>query len=279
MTTLNIPNTLTNGSTADASAVQQNFDTIETFVNTDLVNRDGSISMTGELLLPSAPTSTLAAATKGYVDTQVGSEESARITADSALDVRVGVLESGSSTAASDIAALQGTDIVVTLTGSVVGSGTITDLGDVTISTTVDNEIPIFADAAARDAAITAPVEGQFAFLSDHDWLTWYDGSAWVLNRPATTYSTAAVTLSLADAERTLTFDNASQVVVTVPTNASVNFPVGTRVVVHSIGAGGVTLSTTGLTIRGLKVTCQQFEAMYLEKFAADSWIVIGGTS
>lgn len=38
----------------------------------------------------------------------------------------------------------------------------------------------VFADAAARDAAVTAPVEGQFAFLKDDDALTFYDGSAWV---------------------------------------------------------------------------------------------------
>lgn len=38
----------------------------------------------------------------------------------------------------------------------------------------------VFADATARDAAITSPVEGQFAFRKDDDAFEVYDGSAWV---------------------------------------------------------------------------------------------------
>jgi hypothetical protein len=37
----------------------------------------------------------------------------------------------------------------------------------------------VFADAAARDAAITAPEEGQFAYLKDTNVTTYYTGSAW----------------------------------------------------------------------------------------------------
>jgi hypothetical protein len=39
--------------------------------------------------------------------------------------------------------------------------------------------ILVFADATARDAAITAPVEGQFAFLTSVNELFFYDGAAW----------------------------------------------------------------------------------------------------
>ena len=37
----------------------------------------------------------------------------------------------------------------------------------------------VFDDATARDAAITAPVEGQFAYLKDTNVTTYYTGSAW----------------------------------------------------------------------------------------------------
>ena len=40
--------------------------------------------------------------------------------------------------------------------------------------------ILVFADAAARDAAITSPQEGQFAFTNDNNSLWYYSGSAWV---------------------------------------------------------------------------------------------------
>jgi hypothetical protein len=39
--------------------------------------------------------------------------------------------------------------------------------------------ILVFATAAARDAAITSPQEGQYAFLKDSDTLVYYSGSAW----------------------------------------------------------------------------------------------------
>lgn len=38
----------------------------------------------------------------------------------------------------------------------------------------------VFADAAARDAAITSPQEGQFAYTKDTNGLWYYSGSAWV---------------------------------------------------------------------------------------------------
>ena len=44
----------------------------------------------------------------------------------------------------------------------------------------MDQAIPVFADATARDAAITSPTEGQHCFLSDTDALQFYTGSAWV---------------------------------------------------------------------------------------------------
>ena len=38
----------------------------------------------------------------------------------------------------------------------------------------------VFASAAARDAAVTAPAEGNFAFTKDTNGLWYYDGAAWV---------------------------------------------------------------------------------------------------
>lgn len=37
----------------------------------------------------------------------------------------------------------------------------------------------VFLDATARDSAITAPEEGQFAFLTSTDKVTLFDGSVW----------------------------------------------------------------------------------------------------
>lgn len=45
--------------------------------------------------------------------------------------------------------------------------------------------VNVFANAAARDAAITSPQEGQFAFLKDIDALVYYTGSAWAASASA----------------------------------------------------------------------------------------------
>jgi hypothetical protein len=44
----------------------------------------------------------------------------------------------------------------------------------------MDQAIPVFANEAAADAAITSPAEGQFRWLSDVDAFQVYSGSAWV---------------------------------------------------------------------------------------------------
>ena len=57
--------------------------------------------------------------------------------------------------------------------------------GDVLTAVEVDTylmqqSIMVFANATARDAAITSPAEGYHCFLSDTDALQYYTGSAWV---------------------------------------------------------------------------------------------------
>ena len=43
----------------------------------------------------------------------------------------------------------------------------------------MEQSISIFADATARDAQISSPVEGQFCYLADSNVLQFYSGAAW----------------------------------------------------------------------------------------------------
>ena len=43
----------------------------------------------------------------------------------------------------------------------------------------MEQMIMVFDDAAARDAAITSPSEGMFAFTKSDDQLRFFDGSTW----------------------------------------------------------------------------------------------------
>ena len=79
----------------------------------------------------------------------------------------------------------------------------------------------VFADAAARSAAVTSPQEGNYSFLKDTNSTEYYDGSSWVaagggggkvLQVVSTTYSTATTiaSTSLTDTGLTLSITPSS---------------------------------------------------------------------
>jgi hypothetical protein len=90
-------------------------------------------------------------------------------------------------------------------------------------------------------------------------------------------------TLVLADAGKLITSDNASPITITVPPNADVAFPIGTRIDVLSIGAGLTTLAQgSGVTINSKqsnKKLTAQGSAASLIKLATNTWFLIGDLS
>ena len=93
-------------------------------------------------------------------------------------------------------------------------------------------------------------------------------------------------TFVLADADNKLvTASNASAITVSIPTNASVAFPIGTQLNIIQIGAGQVTVSaatpgtttivSTGATSASPKCRAQ-YSAMTLIKRDTDSWYAVG---
>jgi len=96
-------------------------------------------------------------------------------------------------------------------------------------------------------------------------------------------------TFVLADADNKLvTLSNASSIAVSIPTNASVAFPIGTQINLIQIGAGQVTVSaatpgtttvvSTGATSASPKCRAQ-YSAITLVKKNTDSWYAIGDIS
>lgn len=90
---------------------------------------------------------------------------------------------------------------------------------------------------------------------------------------------TASYTLVLANREQMVEMNVSSANTLTVPTNASVAFPIGTRVHVVQTGSGQTTITpASGVTINGtpgLK-TRAQWSAVTLVKRASDTWIAFG---
>jgi hypothetical protein len=94
-------------------------------------------------------------------------------------------------------------------------------------------------------------------------------------NQTGTTY-----TLVLTDAGKCVECNNASAITLTIPTNASVAFPVGTVIEIFQQGAGQVTVAGAGgVTLRsdGAKVKCAaQYATISLRQRATDEWVLAG---
>jgi hypothetical protein len=94
-----------------------------------------------------------------------------------------------------------------------------------------------------------------------------------------TNAQTISYTLVLADAGKVVEMGSASAITLTIPTNASVAFPTGTKIDVLRTGAGEVTIAGAGVTINseGSKLRINaQWQAVTLIKRATDTWVVVG---
>ena len=153
-----------------------------------------------------------------------------------------------------------------------------------------DQVISVFADAAARDASITSPVEGMVVYLEDTKVLSFYNGSAWVpvdttasgLASIITDTTTARTLTTAADSGKTILFTSGSATVVTV--DASTDFTVGARVDIIADGAGALTVAASGATIKAAETSTTsgsftigaQYSAATLLCVATDEYRLIG---
>lgn len=88
-------------------------------------------------------------------------------------------------------------------------------------------------------------------------------------------------TLVLSDAGKVVEISNASAITVTIPTNASVAFPIGTVLEVFQLGAGQITIAVGSITLRapGGAKTRVQYSTLSLRKRATDEWVISGDTT
>ena len=140
--------------------------------------------------------------------------------------------------------------------------------------------ISTFVDAAAREAAIENPVEGQFSYLTGSNQLTAYDGSAWqnrnfaegssTVSDKTANYSTLA-----SDAGNTIN-STGSAITVTIDNNLTAS----QRIDFVQTGSGQITFAAgSGVTLNskdGKLKTAGQFSAASVLCLASGSYILVG---
>ena len=94
-----------------------------------------------------------------------------------------------------------------------------------------------------------------------------------------TTEQTADYTLVLADANKVVSMNKSGTGTVTIPTNASVAFPIGSVVNVYNQSADDVTIEgDAGVTLRN-GGDLAQYAEVSLRKRATDEWVLAGVVS
>lgn len=91
-----------------------------------------------------------------------------------------------------------------------------------------------------------------------------------------TSEQTADYTLALADAGKIVNMNKSGAATLTVPTNASVAFPVGTIIGVYNQSSDDVTVAgDSGVTVRN-DGAIPQYAEISLRKRATDEWVMVG---
>ena len=194
-----------------------------------------------------------------------------------------GVKLSGSTSGTTQIlsAATAGTSVITLPTGTdtLVGKATTDTLTNKTLTAPVISSI-------TNTGTITLPTATTTLVGTDTtDTLTNKTLTDPKINQSINAQTGTTYTFVLSDNGKFLTASNASAQTYSIPTNASVAFPVGTSIDLIQIGAGQVTVTavtsgtTTILSNAGTAASPKaraQYSAMTCKKVATDTWYVIG---
>lgn len=180
-----------------------------------------------------------------------------------------------------------------TLTGAQTGFQTFAAIGDgnqciYAVTDGTDWEVGIGTyTASGTTLARTSIIESSNADAA----VNWSAGNKTIYCTPAGEYarrhyeqqysaineqSGTTYTLVREDAGAVIETTNGAAVTITIPTDASVNFPVGTRIDFFQVGAGLLTLSHSG-TLTGSATSQGQNYSMSIYKKTTNSWRVVGG--
>jgi len=151
------------------------------------------------------------------------------------------------------------------------------------------------ATATGQSTALFADVNGDIKYKNDNDYYTTLKTSLNTADRVYTFPDVSGVvalqeivfdkkatsyTLVLGDAYELIEMEVSSANTLTIPTNASVPFPLGTQILVSQLGTGQTTITpAVGVTIRssgGKTKTAAQYSMCTLIKRGTNEWYLSG---
>jgi hypothetical protein len=182
---------------------------------------------------------------------------------------------------------------------SVASGATVSNVDGLTInSTTIPSSVTLVSTAAAQtlttktinltNNTLTGTISQFNEALSDADFAT-LAGTQTLTNKTLTdpkiivsrNTQTSGYTAVLTDSGKVVTINNGSANNFTIPTNASVAFPVGTQILVAQLGDGQTTITGAGVTFRftpGQKLRTKYSSATCI-KIDTDEWLLVGDLS
>lgn len=144
---------------------------------------------------------------------------------------------------------------------------------------TADAALPAASYTAADVLTKVKTLDGAGSGL-DADLLDGKDSTEFFGTTVSTNEQTGtSYTLVLGDRGKTIFMNNAAANTLTIPTNASVAFPVGTQIDIVQTGAGKTTVAGAGVTINSVssnKSISARYAGATLIKTATDTWLLIG---
>ena len=98
--------------------------------------------------------------------------------------------------------------------------------------------------------------------------------------RSVVSQATTSRTLSLTDAGCFINCSNGAATTITIPTNATVAFPLGTEIDIFFHADAGVVEADTGVTLNGVSAGSTTITSVYagctIKKIKNDEWIIVG---
>ncbi len=170
------------------------------------------------------------------------------------------------------------TGTVSGITKSMVGLGNVDNTSDANkpVSTATQTALDLKANLASPTFTGTVTVAASGIAFTDGT-----QTKEGVPSRTTVDSKTADYTLVLTDRDKMIEVNSSSALTISIPTDASVNFPIGTSIDLLRVGSGAVTIAaatpaTTTLNHTPGNKLRAQWSSATLFKRAANTWVLMG---